>query len=85
MFEATGLGSCLITEHKKNIEDLFEPDKEVVTYKSLDELKDKLKILENDKNLCKKIKIQGQKRTLKYHTLNSRLDVVDTEIKKLLY
>ncbi len=84
MFEATGLGSCLITEHKENIKDLFEPDNEVVTYKSLEELKDKLRILDNDKELCKKISDQGQKKTLNYHTLNSRLEFVDKEIKKLL-
>jgi spore maturation protein CgeB len=37
MFEVTGVGSCLLTDHKKNLNDFFEPDKEVVTYSSADE------------------------------------------------
>ena len=84
MFEATGLGSCLITEYRDNITELFEPDSEVVTYKNFSELKDKLKNLIGNEELCKKISIQGQKRTLKQHTLNSRLEFVDREIKKLI-
>ena len=67
MFEATGLRSCLITENRQNIKDLFEPDFEVVTYKSLDELKDKLKNLLSDKKLSKKISLEGQRKTLKHH------------------
>ena len=46
MFEATGLRSCLITEYC--FCELFEPDSEVVTYKTFSELKDKLKNLIGD-------------------------------------
>ena len=28
MFEATGVGSCLLTDHKQNLQDLFIPDEE---------------------------------------------------------
>ena len=83
MFEATGLKSCLITENRQNIKDLFEPDFEVVTYKSLDELKDKLKNLLSDKKLSKKISLEGQRKTLKHHTLNKRIEFIDGEINKI--
>ena len=42
LFEVTGVGSCLLTDHKKNINDFFEPDREVVTYKSADECIEKV-------------------------------------------
>lgn len=32
MFEATGVGTCLLTDHMTNINDYFQPGKEVFTY-----------------------------------------------------
>ena len=37
LFEATGVGTCLLTDWKENLPELFVPDKEVVTYRSFDE------------------------------------------------
>ena len=34
IFEATGLGCCLLTDHKSNIHSMFDEDKEVITYKT---------------------------------------------------
>ena len=42
LFEATGLGSCLLTDHYENISELFEIDNEIITYKSKDELVEKI-------------------------------------------
>ena len=33
MFEATGVGSCLISDHKNNNDEYFVPEKEIVVYK----------------------------------------------------
>ena len=41
MFEATGMGSCLIVENGENIRELFSED-EVITYNSYEELEEKL-------------------------------------------
>ena len=37
LFEATGVGACLLTDWKHNIGEIFEPDKEIVTFQSKEE------------------------------------------------
>ncbi|MES2838626.1 MAG: glycosyltransferase [Bacteroidota bacterium] len=73
LFEATGVGSCLVTDWKENITDLFEPGKEIVTYKTIDECIDKVKWLINNPEERKKIALAGQQRTLKDHTIGDRV------------
>jgi len=72
MFEATGVGSCLITDYKENIKDFFEPDKEIVVFKDLDEATEKINYLINNKNKAIEIGINGKNRTLKDHSLRIR-------------
>lgn len=74
LFEVTGVGSCLLTDHKKNIADFFEPDKEVVTYKSAEECIEKVNWLLSHPTELKQISIAGQKRTLKDHTFERRAE-----------
>ncbi len=74
MTEATGVGSLLLTDHKENLKDLFIPDEEVVTYRSVDEAADKIKMLLKDESLRKKIALQGQKRTLNDYSYKKRMD-----------
>ena len=38
LFEAAALGVCLITEDQPNLSDLFEPGREILTYRSVEEL-----------------------------------------------
>lgn len=84
MFEATGLKSCLLTDNKSNLLELFEKDQEVVSYNSFSELSDKLKNLKEDNNLLKKISEAGQKRTLKNHTSKIRFNEMHEQIKKII-
>jgi spore maturation protein CgeB len=72
LFEATGLSSCLVTDWKDNITDLFVPDKEIVTYKSIDECIEKVKWLNAHPTERDAIAKAGQKRTLKEHTFENR-------------
>lgn len=74
LFEVTGVGSCLLTDYKKNISDFFEPDKEVVTYKSSDECIEKINWLLSHQNELKLISIAGQQRTLRDHTFERRAE-----------
>ncbi len=73
LFEATGVGSCLITDYMDNLKDFFDIDNEVVTYKSIPECIDKVKNLLRDDKLRKKISIAGQNKTLSQHTFQSRI------------
>jgi len=43
LFEATGMGACLITDSKSNLPEMFEPDVEVVTYRSAERVVEKVR------------------------------------------
>lgn len=80
LFEATGVGTCLLTDAGNNMEDLFEADKEVVTYTSIDEAVEKAKYLMEHKDVAAEIAKAGQKRTLKDHTTKARCQQIDEVI-----
>jgi spore maturation protein CgeB len=84
MFEATGVGTCLLTDWKEHIADLFEPDEEVVTYKSAEECIEKAKWLLENPAERERIAKAGQKRTLRDHTFENRVELFDAIIKKQL-
>jgi glycosyltransferase involved in cell wall biosynthesis len=73
LYEATGMGTCLVTDWKENLHTLFEPEKEVVTYRSVDELVEKVKYLLADDKERTKIAKAGQERTLKEHNYHNRM------------
>jgi len=72
LFEATGVGCCLLTDHKKNINDLFDPDNEIVVYRNNKDCIEKIKWLLSDETERKRIAINGQKRALKDHKVSDR-------------
>lgn len=73
LFEITGVGSCMLTDWKKNIEEIFIPDKEIVTFCSKEEAHDKIKYLLKNEKVREKIAIAGQQRTLNEYTLKKRM------------
>lgn len=85
MFEVTGVGSCLLTDHKANITDLFLPDSEIVTFKSPEECIEKAIWLLNNDADRQTIAIAGQKKTLHSHTVKDRclriIDILENELK----
>jgi spore maturation protein CgeB len=72
MFDATGVGTCMLVEHGTNIGDLFIPDQEVVTYSSLGECVEKARWLLNRPAEREAIARAGQRRTLSEHTFGNR-------------
>jgi spore maturation protein CgeB len=84
MFQATGVGSCLLTDWGRNITDLFEPDKEVVCYKTPEECLDKLKQLKSNDKLRAEIARNGQLRVLKSHTTERRVEQIHALIESKL-
>lgn len=78
LYEATGMGACLLTDAKLNLTCLFEPDLEVVTYATPDEAVSKLKQLIKQPEAAASIAARGQARTLKHHTYRERMfELVD--------
>lgn len=74
LFEATGAGSLLITDWKENLNQLFEPAREVVLYRSAEECVEKIEYyLKNDKER-ETVALAGQKRTLRDHTYRVRIE-----------
>lgn len=84
LFEATGVGTCLLTDWKENLSELFEIDREVVTYKSVDECIEKVKWLLEHPQEREAIAKAGQARTLKDHTFAQRAIQLDEIIRKAL-
>lgn len=82
LFEATGMGALLVTDWKKNISDIFEPDKEIITYKTPEECAEKIQYyLEHDEERVA-IARAGQERTLKEHSYFHRMQELLEIIKK---
>jgi spore maturation protein CgeB len=84
LFEATGIGTCLITDWKNNITNLFEPDQEIVTYTSSEDCYEKVQWLLNNPQQRFKIAQAGQARTLRDHTFQQRAIQLVEVIKKCL-
>jgi len=84
MYEVTGVGTCLLTDYKKDINDYFEPDYEIVTYKSKEEALEKVIFLLDNPEKREKIALNGQRRTLRDHNLKQKIEEIDKIILKYL-
>lgn len=60
LIETCGSGACLLTDDKPNIRDYFEPDEEIVVFKSIAEAVDKIRNLSRDTALRDRIARKGQ-------------------------
>jgi hypothetical protein len=73
LFEATGVGSCLVTDWKSNIGELFDVGQEVVVYKSFEECLEKIRDLLKNEAMRKQIAANGFRRTNSGHNLKSQV------------
>jgi spore maturation protein CgeB len=76
LFEVTGAGSCLITDWKKNLHELFELDTEIVTFRSASECIEKVQWLLDHPNETAEIARRGQKRALRDHNYRIRAEIL---------
>ncbi|BDX07769.1 glycosyltransferase [Planctobacterium marinum] len=84
MFEATGNGACMMVEHGRNIQHLFEPDTEVVTYRSIGEAVDKAQWLLQNPAKAKEIGAAGYLKTKTHHSFRSRAEQVIEHFNRVL-
>tara|TARA_A100001015_G_scaffold291657_1_gene366091 strand:- start:8282 stop:9586 length:1305 start_codon:yes stop_codon:yes gene_type:complete len=77
MFEATGMGSCLLNDYGSNLSELFEDGKEIITFKSISDAKDKIRYLLNNPKEAEKIAKAGQIKTLQKHTTKNRCEFLN--------
>jgi spore maturation protein CgeB len=73
LYEATGVGSLLLTDQKKNLAELFEQGKEVVAYRSIGECVDLIEHYLSHEDERAAIAHAGQQRTFQEHRYYCRM------------
>lgn len=73
LYEATGVGTLLLTDDKKNLAELFEPGREVAVYSSTEECLEMIDYYLARPEERDKIAQAGQARTLREHTYFHRM------------
>lgn len=84
MFEATGVGSCLLTDCRDENKDLFIPDEEIVVYRDENELIEKAKWLLDNPIQASEIGLKGQQKTLRDHTYKHKAEMLHGYLLNLL-
>jgi hypothetical protein len=74
LYEATGVGTLLITDRKDNLDELFAIGEEVVCYSSREEAADLINYYLAHPEEAEKIARAGQARTLREHTYRHRME-----------
>ena len=72
LYEATGMGCLLLSDRKSNIEDMFEPGREIVCYDSPEECLDLTRYYSKNEAERERIAAAGQRRTLAEHSYMNR-------------
>lgn len=84
LFEATGVGSCLLTDWKEDLPAAFEPDREVVAFRNHEECAEKVRYLLEHKHERESIAAAGQRRCLRDHHIgNHLLHFADTVLRNV--
>lgn len=74
LYEATGMGAALLTDAGSNLSELFDPGRECVAYRDLDQLEAELDRLLADDDARRAVAAAGQRRTLAEHTYARRME-----------
>ncbi|MDK7741890.1 CgeB family protein [Helcobacillus massiliensis] len=70
-FETPGVGGVHLID-REDIAELYEPDREVLVYRDLDDLVDQVHRLRRDRGLADRLREAGKRRTLAEHTMVHR-------------
>lgn len=73
LYEATGVGTCLVTDRKDNLAEMFEPEQEVVTFASHGECVERIRYYLAHEAKRAAVAAAGQRRTLCDHTYDRRM------------
>jgi glycosyltransferase involved in cell wall biosynthesis len=73
LFEATGMGTLLLTDDLRGLADLFLPGREAITYDGPDELVEKVRRYLAREEERSAVAAAGQARTLREHTYRARM------------
>ncbi len=84
IFEATGCGRLLLTEHRENLADLFEPGREIETFRSSAELFEKIRYYTQHPREREQIAERGLERCHQEHSMETRIRDLDALIRRHL-
>jgi spore maturation protein CgeB len=84
LFEATGVGTLLVTDWKKNLHEMFEPGKEVIAYRTSEECVELVRYYLDHDDERREIAAAGQRRTLRDHTYHQRMQELVSLVQKHL-
>jgi hypothetical protein len=73
-FETTGCDTLLFTNYTNNLEELFEIDKEIVVYNSIEDLNEKVTYFLKNEKIREEISKKGFLRTKENHTYKNRTE-----------
>lgn len=74
--EAPMLGACYLTEYTEGLEDLYDLDREILTYQQVDDFLDKCKMLAQDKQRRTNLRTAGQQKALNQLNISSTLQQI---------
>jgi len=75
-FDIPACGAFEMVDYKKNVERHFDIDKEIVTFKNINELKSKIDYYLKNDELRKSISVRGKQKVLSEHTWDHRVKEV---------
>ena len=86
LYEATGVGTCLITEQGDNLKEMFTANQEIVTYTSDEDCLEKIQFYLSHEKKRSAIALAGKQRTLREHTYLHRmtelLEIIQKQLNK---
>lgn len=82
LYEATGVGTLLLTDEGRNLSEIFIPEHEVATYRSAEDLADKVTYYLTHEDERAAIAAGGQARTLREHTYADRMRELAAELER---
>lgn len=73
LFETTGVGALLVTDWKEDLKDMFQPGKELITYRDVEECIEAIQHYLARDDERRTVAMAGQQRTLNSHTYYQRM------------
>jgi spore maturation protein CgeB len=84
LYESTGMGALLLTDDKKNLNEIFKVGDEIISYKNKDDLIKNIRYYLTHVNIQKQVAKSGQKRTLNDYTYQKRMKEMVSIVKKYI-
>lgn len=84
LFEATGVGSLLLTDDKPNLSDFFSVGHDIISYKSQTDCIEKIEFMLKNDQFRISISKNGQQKTLKDHSYLNRMVMLVDILKKYI-